>query len=197
MPSALAAPEILASIWNCKWFILMLYLKEYHMPVRSLLSSCMLVFMLFIAIQYKTTNAWYATCVEILIETALLNATFKTCLWNSQSYWLTICPQSSGNKNLDIKLFHNHCLPYSLLLPWYKGTHIDKVKNMATVHKEICISTLIIMSTTTCCTNPSFVWVMLKNVYRGESRLIIKDQLCMPLILLNTLCTCHFCTRLP
>ena len=41
---------------------------------HPLLSSCMRVFLLLIAERFKTTNALYATCMERLIETALLNA---------------------------------------------------------------------------------------------------------------------------
>ena len=45
-------------------------------------------------------------------------------------------PQSCENKNLDVILSHNHCLPWILLQRWYKDIHIDKMKNMGRVHGE-------------------------------------------------------------
>ena len=53
--------------------------------------------------------------------------TFKIWLWNFQSI-ISLCSQSFKNNNLDIKLFHNHFLPYIVLLSWYKAIHIDKLK---------------------------------------------------------------------
>ena len=39
-------------------------------------------------------------------------------------------PQSCENKNLDVILSHNHCLPWILLQSWYKNIHIDKMKKI-------------------------------------------------------------------
>ena len=35
---------------------------------------------------------------------------------------------SCENKNFDVRLSHNHCLPWTLLQSWYKYIHIDKMK---------------------------------------------------------------------
>ena len=82
---------------------------------------------------------------------------------------LIICFVHNPLKKIGYKFFHNHCLPQMLLLPQNEGIHIDKMKNMGTVQREICVSFVIKMSYTTSCTNPSFVWVMLKNM-EGSSK---------------------------
>ena len=47
-------------------------------------------------------------------------------------------PQSCENKNLDVILSHNHCLPWILLQPWGKDIHIDKMKDMEISWRKLC-----------------------------------------------------------
>ena len=67
--------------------IIMRYWRITLCQLHPLLLSCMLVyffsiFMSLIAMRCKTRNALYATCMEMLIETALLNVT-QTVSWSS------------------------------------------------------------------------------------------------------------------
>ena len=76
------------------------------------------------------------------------------------------CPQSYENKHFDISWYKtvSQTLPtINVVVTMLKGTQIDKMTNMATVHRETYVSSVIKISTMPCCTNPSFVWVMLKN----------------------------------